>query len=218
MGKILENELLGFCYRPLGEVAIALADKLSDEEAEVLRTALVNFLLDETKHGSASLVDVTVVEVPVARDFKSILYRDGGTDGTKKIVTFSFHDAVIEIALPLLGIAITVFTGKWGIVTLAQIGGILKTLWSKLVTLKLPADADAIEVLEAIVRVRARRISKGSEEYPANVDLEQELDLPSEAVYRALSRLKSLAVIESVNWGGQAEDVSHPANQWRVKL
>lgn len=110
------------------------------------------------------------------------------------------------------------FTGKFAIAAVPQIAGILKTLWGKVVVLKLPVDKDAIEVLESIIRVRAANVAAGGKEYPTNAEIEQETSLQRESTGRALSRLKSLAVIEAVQWGGQAEDMGHPDNRWKVRL
>jgi hypothetical protein len=218
MDQVLENELLGYCLRPLGEQAGNVAEALSDDEAEAWRQTLANFLLAEAAQGDASPIQISTVEVPAIRDFKSVLYRDEGIGGSKKIVAFNFRDAAVETALPLLGIAIIVFTGKWGIAILPQIGGVLKTLWSKLVVLKRPDDAEAIDVLEALVRVRARHVTSEHAEYPTGAELKHETDMASDLVKRALARLKAQGVIEAVSWGGQSEDVGHLGNRWRIKL
>ncbi|HEX3129774.1 MAG TPA: hypothetical protein VH394_20735 [Thermoanaerobaculia bacterium] len=216
MQQILENELLGYCFLPLGEDAGALADSLTDDDAEALRTALAELLIDQAAEDG--LIETGAVEVPAVQDFKSILYRDSGKGGTRKVVAFSFRDAAVETALPLIGIAITVFTHKLALATLPQIGGVLKTLWSKVVVLKRPADSDAIDALEAVVRIRARQVAKGGEDYPTTAEVERHLDRQTETVRRALTRLKSSAVLEVVSWGGQTEDVGHPGTSWKVRL
>jgi hypothetical protein len=218
MREVLETELLGYCLAPLGEAGAALADKLDDEEAESIRRALAGLLAEEASRGEVCLVGMSAIEVPAHKDLKSILYRDTGVGGTRKIAAFGFRDAAVETWLPLLGIAIAVFTGRWGISSAATAGGVLKTLWSKLVVLKRPADADAIDTLEAVTRIRARWVADGGKAYPSNADLEREMDLAPEAIERALKRLKASSIIEVVSWGGQKEDLAHPGNQWRVRL
>jgi hypothetical protein len=218
MQQILENELLGFCLAPLGDHALSIVDRLSEEEAETCRLSLAAFLLNEAEQDTAP-VEVSAVDVPGGRDFKSILYRDrGADDSTKKIVAFSFRDAAFATALPLLGVTIMVFTGKLALAAAPQIAGILKTLWGKVVVLKPPADKDAIDVLEGLVRVRAAAVAAGSTEYPTNVEIERQSGLLREHAQRGLSRLNSLDVIETVRWGGQAGDLNHPDNQWKVRL
>jgi hypothetical protein len=217
MQQILENELLGFCLSRFGNRAIAVVDTLSEEEAETWRMSLATFLVDESKQGE-SRVEVAEVDVPDGRDFKSVIYRDRGAGGTRKIVCFSFRDAAFETALPLLGVAIAVFTGKFAVGSIPQVAGILKTLWGKVIVLKPPADNDAMNVLESIVRVRAATVAAGGKEYPTTGEIERQTALQRDLIGRALSRLKSLAVVEAVQWAGQADDLLHPENRWKVKL
>jgi hypothetical protein len=175
-------------------------------------------LLSESSESEKPRVEAEATTLPAGAPFSSVVYRDVGADGTRKMVTFGFRDAAIETALPLLGIAIAVFTGKAGLASLPQVGSVIKTLWSKLVVLKRPEDGDAIDVLEAMSRVRARQLLLGAGEYPSGGDLVHELSLGSEAVARALTRLRSTGVVEAVAWGGQTGDVGNAANRWRVKL
>lgn len=218
MQHVLENELLGYCYAPLGETAGALACALTDEEAEAVRKILVELLASEAAEPGNSLVEVVPVEVPRGGDLKSIIYRDRGAGATQRIVSFGFRDAAVETALPLLGIAVTVFSGKWGGADWLKIAAVVKTLWAKLVVLKRPADAEAIDVLEAIVRVRAKKVTGNGAGYPTNAEIERELGATAEAVTRGLARLNRLGVIAAVQWGEQADDLKHPANTWKVRL
>jgi hypothetical protein len=160
-----ETTLLGYCLRPLGEEgASAIAQILSDSEAENLRQALAAFLVAKAQE-DPNLLDISSEQVPTPPDFKSVLYRDTGLGSTKKIVTFGFRDAAVEAALPFLGMAIALFTGIWGIANSPSLLSIVKTFWSKLVVLRRPADADAIDVLEALFRVRARLVTASHAEY-----------------------------------------------------
>jgi hypothetical protein len=218
MIQVQENELLGYSLRPLGDAGAALVARMSDEEATAVRAALAQVLLDESSQPGEPRVEVAATTIPAGAPFSSVVYRDIGADGTRKMVTFAFRDAAVETALPLLGIAIAVFTGKAGLASLPQVGGVIKTLWSKLVVLKRPQDSDAIDLLEAMSRVRARHLLLGAGEYPSGGDLVRELSLGAEAVTRALTRLRSAGVVEAVAWGGQTGDLGNAANRWRVKL
>jgi len=218
MIQVQENELLGYSLRPLRDAAAALVAQMSDEEATALRTALAHVLLDESSRAGEPRVEVASTPIPAGARFSSVLYRDTGVDGTRRMVTFGFRDAAIETTLPLLGIAITVFTDKTGLALLPQIGSVIKTLWSKLVILKRPQDGDAIDVLEAMSRVRAGHVLEASGEYPSGGELVRELSLEAAVITRALERLRSAGVVEVVAWGGQTGDVGNAANRWRVKL
>lgn len=74
MQQVLENELLGFCLAHFGDRAKMVVDNLSEDEAEAWRMSLAAFLVDEATQ-SASRVEISEVEVPEGRDFKSILSR-----------------------------------------------------------------------------------------------------------------------------------------------
>lgn len=217
--QVLENEILGHVLRPLGEKAIALSNQLTDGEAEDLRIALANFLVSEAKDKQNELIEAAVEQVEVDRKFKSILYRDDdGSGKTNKIISFTFRDALAETALPLFGLSLALYSGKWGVASLPYAAGILKTLWSKLVVLKRPADADAIDVLEALLQLRAGNVIIGTDKNPTTKEIKTNCGLTEDAVLRAIMKLNSLAVIEVSEWAGQSEDMQNALNRWRVKL
>jgi len=218
MRQVLETQLIDHCFRPFGDDATKLLDSLTDSEVEALREALGTFLIEQSKDGDSGAVTTSALEVPASRDFKSILYKDSGSRGTKKIVAFSFRDAAVDTVLPILGIAISTFSGSLGVGAITTVLGGLKTLWSKVVVLKAPADADAIAVLEAILRIRARSVATRENRFPTNADIQRELSAQPIPLKPSLSRLKTLKVIEAVSWGGQAEDLEHAANSWKVRL
>jgi hypothetical protein len=125
---------------------------------------------------------------PLGHDFKSILYKGAGPK-TNTILAFAFKDAATETFFPLLGIALAIYTGKWGAATIPQVGSVLKTLWSKLVLLKRPVDADAIDVLNALVRVRARHVMSESKSHPTTIEIEIDSGLSKNLVIDALKSL-----------------------------
>lgn len=97
-------------------------------------------------------------------------------------------------------------------------GAVLKTLWSNLVVLKRPEDADAIDVVRAIVRVRAQHVLNGSNEHPTTRELERDSGLATDALLAALKTLKSRGIIEASTWAAQTDDMSQQGNRWKVKL
>jgi hypothetical protein len=212
---IQENELLGRTFKAFGTEGIALLRKLSKSDQTELRETLAQVLVDAAKD-SAGVVAATE-ELPSGNDFKSILISTAGPK-TNRIYTFTFKDAAVETMLPILGIALTIYSGKWGIAAIPQVGGVLKTLWSKLVVLKRPEDADAIDVVKAIVRVRAQHVLDGSDEHPTNHELEADSGLTKDALLAALKSLKSRGVIEASTWVAQTDDMSQQSNRWKVKL
>lgn len=214
MRQVLESQLLGWSWQSLGpETSVALAERMKEDDAVALRNAIAEVLLAE----DATRVERSSAEVPGGTPFHSILYRDAGADGTRRMVLFGFRDAAVEAMVPLFGLAITVFTGHWGWGAASTVAGIGKTLWSKLTVLKRPGDADAIDVLEAIARVRAQHVATGEDVYPSGTEIAATLPLDDAARQRALEGLKTKAIIDAVSWGGQSGDVAHPDNRWRVK-
>jgi hypothetical protein len=218
MRYVKERELLGYCLQPLGDIGYELLDRWSEEEAVALRSALAQILIDEADQSDLLRVEWSATENLAGQRFDSVIFRDKGKDGTQMMVTFGFRDAAVETALPLLGIAIAVFAGQFGLASALQIAGAAKTLWAKLLVLRRPQDGDAIDVINAILRVRARHLADGRDKYPTGEDLHSELPLAPDLLARALTWLRSKSVVEAVAWGGQRDDDSHLANQWRVKL
>jgi hypothetical protein len=210
-----ENEIFKRVIDPLGEQGLALNDRLSNDEADELRETLTQFLLSAADENSG--VVVTAEELRPGHDLKSIIYTGSGPK-TNKLYAFTFKDAATEAAFPILGIVLAIYTGKWGIATIPQVAGVLKTLWSKLIILKRPEDADAIDVTNALVRVRTHHVLSGSNEHPTSTEIETDSGLPREAVIAALKTLRSRGVIEVSTWAGQTDDVNQLGNRWKVKL
>jgi hypothetical protein len=212
---IQENELLRRTFKDFGTEGIALLQKLSKSEQNELRETLAHVLVDAAKDNAG--VTAVTEELPAGVDFKSI-YISGSGRKTNRIYSFTFKDAAVEMMLPVMGIALTIYTGKWGIAAIPQVGAVLKTLWSKLVVLKKPEDADAIDVVRAIVRVRAKHVLDGSNEHPTTHELERDSGLATDALLAALKTLKSRGVIEASTWAAQTDDMSQQGNGWKVKL
>jgi hypothetical protein len=213
-----ENEILNRVIGaggPLGAVGLDLNDLLSDEEANALRDTIATFLVAAADENAG--VTVTTEQLPPGNDFKSIIYKSAGVR-TNKLLAFSFRDAATETALPLLGITLTIYTGKWGLATIPQVAGVLKTLWSKLVVLRRPADGDAIDVLNALVRIRTKHIVAAVKDHPTSLEIETDSGLSRDAAMAALKSLRTRGVVEVVTWAEQTDDVNHLYNRWKVKL
>jgi hypothetical protein len=207
-----ENELVGRAIGQLGDLGPALHKQLSAAERAEIKSALAEFLCSQSDH-----VTISQRELPGQGDLKSMLYRSAGPR-TDTVVCFAFRDAATETMFPLLGIILTIYSGKWGLTTIPQAAGVLKTIWSKLVVLRRPADAGAIDVLKAIARSRAKHIVSGSDDHPTTGEIEIDSGLSNDAVVAALRTLRSRSVIEIDKWDAQTDDMDQPHNRWRIKL
>jgi hypothetical protein len=210
-----ENEIIGRTLGPFGEEGRALLGKLSKSDVSELRVILANFLVSAAKENDC--VTSATEELPSGNNFKSILYTTPGPK-TNRILTFAFKDAAVETVFPILGIAWAIYTKDWGIATIPEAVSVLKTLWSKLVVLKRPEDADAIDVINAIARVRAKHVLDGSNEHPTSLELETNSGLSKVAMVAALKTLRSRGVIEASSWAAQTDDMNQQGNRWKIKL
>jgi hypothetical protein len=215
--EIYENELVGFFFAPMGADKVELARQLGFEQTNTLRQALAEALLDE-EAVSPSLVDSTVAEIEQPPSFKSILLKRGRSIDNRKIVVFRFKDAFKETALPLLGILIAVFSGTLALASVPAALGVVKTLWEKLVVLRSPEDTNAIRLLEALGCSGAANLAANRPAAPTWEQILAASDLAAKDAANALKLLRGKAIIEIDSWGGQAEDVEHLSNRWKVRL
>lgn len=212
---IQENELWSEIIRPLGDRKNAFDEIFSDEEVEELRTALTKFLVDAANDNTG--IDVVAEDLGSGKALDLVLIQTGKV---KKncVLCFSFKDAAAETALPILGIALTLYYSGRGLAAIPQVAGALKTLWSKLILLKRPEDANAIDVLNALLRVRAEHVLSDDEQHPSTREIEINSGLAKDPVTAALKSLRARGVIDVVAWAGQADDMTQDGNRWKVRL
>lgn len=210
-----ENEMLKRVVSPLGKQGAALGAKLSQTEYDELLKALAGFLVDVSKEGDE--VTVNTEKLPASSDFKSVVYTGSGPKPNTMLV-FSFKDAVSETMFPVIGLALTIYTGKWGLASIPTAAGILKTLWSKLIKLKRPDDANAIDVIQSLERVRTHHILQGANAHPTTKEITEDSNLPSDSVVSALKFLKGRGIIECRAWAKQTDDFVQPDNVWGIRL
>jgi hypothetical protein len=214
-----DSQLIGHCLAPLGELGDAVADTWTDEQELAIRSAIAQTLLDESQNeDSGIVVEVSRASGQSHASFGLVIYADRDEQGAKLLVTFGFRDAAVESALPLLGIILSIFTGKFGVSAVPQMAQIAKTFWKRLVVLRRPQDSDAIDTVQGLARIRARKLTERSEDYPTGAELFDAMPLDRTRIVDALSRLKSLQILEVARWGDQKGDDSHAGNQWRVRL
>lgn len=214
MSEVLETELLRHCLSPIQEQASAVRKSFEPEQLDTIRDSLAELLLTEAESGQVP-IGTRDLDIRPPKNFKSVMYR---SRGSTKIIAFNFRDAAYETTLQILGLSILLFTNGPSLSTIPQLGGILKTLWSKLVVLRRPSDSDAIDVLEALIRVRARFIASKQDIYPTTAEIQCNARLSTESAKLAFTKLRSRGVLKVVTWGGQQEDVSNAANRWAVTL
>lgn len=212
MAEILETEVLRHCLAPI-EAQNSVAALLEPKQLEEIRAKLAQLLLEEAGRENAHVV-AQEVAVPVPPDFKSVISIGKGN----RIIAFNFTDAAVDSALQILGQAIALYTVGLGPASVAPIAVILKTLWGKLVVLKRPGDSDAIDLLEALTRVRARCLNSNEHAHPTTLDVQSDSRLSAESAKLAFSKLRTKGIVKIVAWGGQEEDVAHLGNRWAIKL
>jgi hypothetical protein len=175
-----ENEIWAEVLNPIGQLRDAFDAKFSNEEVKEISSVLAEFLV-ETGNDNAG-VQVDTEDLPTKSTFKAVIYKSSNPR-PNKILCFTFKDAAFEAAFPLLGMALTLYAGKWG-PAIPQAAGVLKTLWSKLVLLKRPEDSDAIDVLNALIRKRAKNVVDGDKEHPTTHEIEIESGMPRPGIDR----------------------------------
>jgi hypothetical protein len=212
---MLEREIIGRTMGAYGEEGKALLGKLSKSDVNELRVILANFLVSAASENAC--VTTGTKELPSGSSFKSIVYKSPGAK-PNRMLTFTFKDAAVETVFPILGIALAIYTKGWGIETIPEALGVLKTLWSKLVVLKRPEDADAIDLINAIARVRVKHVLDGSNEHPTSLELETNSGLSKVGLVAALTTLRSRGVIEASSWAAQTDDMNQEGNRWKIKL
>lgn len=216
MASINEQALLAYCYAPLRKRGISLETKISVEQLTALQSVVAEVLSEQ----SPDKVERTETLVP-ATDYpalRSIVGRESKDGKTVKVFTFALRDAAYDSALPLLGIALTVFTGIPSLALIPQSAAVAKTLWSKMIVLERPKDEDAIDVLETLVVRRAELFASGSEDMPKSCELMDKLQWTIDRTKPALSKLYSRKIIQAKLWGGQQDDFAHGDTQWQVAL
>jgi hypothetical protein len=208
-----ENEIWAEILEPIGKLKEAFNASFSTEESKEISSALAEFLVEAGKDNAG--VQVEAEDLPTQSTFKSILYKS--SKRSNKILCFTFKDAAFDTAFPMLGMALTLYAGKWG-PAIPQAAGLLKTLWSKLVLLKRPADSDAIDVLNALIRKRAKHVLDGNKGHPTTHEIEIECGMSRAPVVAALKSLRSRGVVDVESWAGQTDDLAQSENRWKVRL
>ncbi|MBT2246889.1 hypothetical protein JQK15_25670 [Sphingobium sp. BHU LFT2] len=218
MKNISEDALVPFC---LGNLPADLRYAILASDAdrlEAVRSLLTEHLLEASLLDPGIVREGREVSARFATDLASRVGRVSEDGKTVKLYTFGFKDAGKATALQLLGLGLALFlappTPAQGVQALA----IIKSLWEKLLVLKRPEHGDAIDMMEAIGRLRAVNLSEGNEAMPATAELLANVDMSEAQGNAALKWLESKKLIEVTAWGGQAGDVAHAQTSWRICL
>lgn len=221
MKAILENELFIHCASQLfgsekSHAASEFTRRFSQSQKNEICSAIATVLTDEVDTGRVS---VTAQKLPEGEEhgFKSILWKHKREGVTQEIALFRIKDTLTENWLPVLGIAVAVFTSPIGAAFSAA--ELARRIWRNFRKLKRPQDADAIEVLEAIVKCRAKAVTASDALEPTTRDIAATAGRISEGdVHAALKKLIGLQAVEVAEWGAQAGDLRHPENRWKIRF
>lgn len=217
MKNVSETSILAFCMDGIPKNAQDRIYEARFEEMKICGDILSDFLLD-----------VSINDEGVTKEFRELQVSDSdlgfrvgrifNNGRTVRIYTFGLVEASKASALQILGIALTFFmaplTPAIGVQTLA----VMKTLWDKLIVLERPQNADAIDALESIAKLRAIHLAEGDESMPSTTEIVDDLEMESDAVTVALKWLESKKIIEASNWGDQEGNVAHPETRWQICL
>ncbi len=213
--KVYENELLGLFLKRLDGRQVELVETLGEEASDQLRQALAAFLNNQAQNGDGRYVTVEESEHPSPPDFKSVVWR-GGAPGRARLLAFNFKNAFTDSALPLFGLILSLFGGPLTWASLPSGLELMQKLWSNLSLLKEPENADAIVLLDALVKAKAKHALAKSADLPSWSETLLELGPASSNPSAALDFLLEKKIVEIRSWGGQAGDKLHPDNRLTV--
>jgi len=125
-----------------------------------------------------------------------------------------------DIALPFVGTTLACCR-------LAMTGDVLgfplpimqavQAIWKNIITLRSPADDDAILVARCIVKSAAKRkLSKNSDPITTK-ELSTDAKIEVHLVINALAKLHKLKII-AVDWAKESDDFQNLENAWRIAL
>lgn len=225
--KIHEPELLDACVAGISDSA-APADlssrfvkAIDPAQRDLVISAISTLLRQEQQAGKLSATEIKPTPAP---DLGARLMTYTDKSGETTTLFFNITDAAAEVALPIVGVFLTLISGK-PISAAVSIAAVCKTLWSKTVTLSNSGDAVALEVLRAIGAIRAARFAGFPEdrivsaEFPSTKQIGARVrGLSIDQVHDGLKRLQTLQLIECKFWGDQKGDLDHPANRWGERL
>ena len=235
MHRIDETEVLKFFLQQGDSVGVkAAVDRLSTNDLAALNAGLGQVIFDDAEQEMPLAGNQTVPQAAQANSAiawsetqikkreskKSILLRHGDAGSRKMIVTFKFKDVFFDTGAPLLGLCVLFFVQPQSSVALAipgiyQIG---KSLLEKLQILRRPEDAEAIDTLDALLAIRSVHAATNGMEFPTTREIAEHRKLAASELAPALQRLVKIGVIECAVWGGQADDVSHEGNAWKIPV
>lgn len=225
-----ESEVLGYFLRQGTNVEVAALGEVEDEDLDAIRFAFCEVLFQnaspadkepadkEPAGKEGSVLEWEEIEFERQGELKSIIHRSSHIGRTHKIVAFNLRDGFLESGLPLLGLCVLLFSGKWGPAAIPGIAAICKTLWDRLVILKRPQDAEAIDTLEALLNLRAESFGQKHVGMPTTAKIAERREKPVSGILKPIAQLSSLKVIKCAEWGDQRGDLEHPGNRWKVPL
>lgn len=224
MAAIIESDLFTHCAHGLlredgglGGAGSFLQSFSATERNEVSR-ALADFLSAEGESGGVTARPIRRPSGADDQDFKSVVYRRQEQGATQELALFQVKDAALETWLPVIGVAIATLSGNFVGATVASTD-IARKLWGNFRMFQRPADADAIDVIEALVKHKAQSKAEGTSMPPSTEALAGIFpEWEQSRLHDALEKLTRLKAIAAVEWGGQALDLKHPSNRWAIRI
>jgi hypothetical protein len=191
-----------------------LRQSLDDDAFEFVQKAIIDVLLTEAAKGTVTVNDVPFKSPDALGMIKAI--RNGAR--TEAILSFAIQDAAIAAMLPLFGLAASLYVSGPSWKDALDVAGIMHTMWSKFSVLRRPQDEDAIDTLDALIRVQGRLRTVTEHRHPDTSALTIELEKNGGEVVAALRKLHEKSVVEVVQWGGQSGDFSNLGTRWSLRF
>ena len=192
---------------------------IKDQGAEDLNAALIE-LIRGLPRSSVEISEEYPPPAPRTAGLKLQLRRSHGPDGRpNKMLFIRVKDAapVVGISLVALAIAVAMLSPA----AIAPALTTVKGVYDNVVLLKSPADDDAMQAYEILLRHAAEHFVEDTTTAYAGITIVQlsECGGPSpERARTALKRLKEVGLAEVAAWGNASGDLDHDGNRWRHRI
>jgi hypothetical protein len=192
---------------------------IKDHGAQDLNSALIE-VIRSLPSSIVETSDEYPPPAPRAVGLRLQLRRSHGPDGRpNKMLFIRFKDAapVVGISLVALAIAVAMLSPA----AIAPALTTVKGVYDNVVLLKSPADDDAMQAYEVLLRDAAEHVVDHTTTAYTGITIAQVLEFggPSpERVRTALKRLKEVGLAEVAAWGDAAGDLGHDGNRWRHRV
>ena len=220
MIKIEEDNIIHYCNTSSlenwlsSEELDSFYDQLSEQEIEENNNTLNNLLIDLEKEFQDVEIEAKAVEEN--SDYKSIVFKMKDSDNIELIAVFSIKNFLLESWLSWIGLGLSILKPSTSVIPASKIA---KVLWDNFKRFKKPEDNDAIEVIQTILKIKAKNKSNKKGGNPTSSQIKSILHHLSESQFEnSIKKLVESHAIEVSSWGDQAPNLNHPENQWSIKI